>query len=47
MTRAGITVIRVHWSSQLRAAGATVARRGPWTSLSARHPGRYVLSAPY
>jgi hypothetical protein len=47
MTRAGTTVIRVHWSSQLRAAGATLARLGPWTSLSARHPGRYVLSAPY
>jgi hypothetical protein len=47
MTRAGTTVIRVHWSSLLRADGAVVARDGPWTSLTARRPGRYVLYAPY
>jgi hypothetical protein len=47
MTRAGTAIVRVHWSSLLRATGAIVAQRGPWTSLTARHPGRYVLSAPY
>jgi hypothetical protein len=47
MTRAGTTVVRVHWSALLRADGAVVARDGPWTSLTARRPGRYVLSAPY
>jgi len=47
MTRAGTTVVRVHWSPLLRADGAVVARDGPWTSLTAGHPGRYVLSAPY
>ena len=47
MTRAGTTIVRVYWSPLLRAAGAVVARRGPWTSLTARVPGRYVLSAPY
>jgi hypothetical protein len=47
MTRAGTTVVRVRWSPLLRSDGAVVARDGPWTSLTARHPGRYVLSAPY
>jgi len=47
MTRAGTTVVRVHWSRLLRADGAVVARDGPWTSLTARRPGRYGLSAPY
>ena len=47
MTRAGTTVVRVHWSPLLRADGAVMARDGPWTSLTAGHPGRYVLSAPY
>jgi hypothetical protein len=47
MARAGTTVVRVHWSRWLRAAGAVVARRGPWTSLTAPRPGRYVLTAPY
>ncbi len=47
MIRAGTTIVRVHWSPLLRATGAVVARRGPWTSLTAPHPGRYVLSAPY
>jgi hypothetical protein len=47
MTRAGTTVIRVRWSSLLRADGAVVACDGPWTSLTARRPGRYVLYAPY
>ena len=47
MSRAGTTIVRVHWSPLLRAAGAVVARRGPWTSLTTRRPGRYVLSAPY
>jgi hypothetical protein len=47
MTRAGTTVVRVHWSPLLRADGAAVARDGPWTSLTAPRPGRYVLTAPY
>jgi hypothetical protein len=47
MTRAGTTVVRVHWSPLLRADGAVVARDGPWASLTARRPGRYGLSAPY
>jgi hypothetical protein len=37
----------VHWSPLLRAPGAVVAQAGPWTSLSARRPGRYLLTAPY
>jgi hypothetical protein len=47
MTRAGTTIVRVHWSPLLRAPGAIVASRGQWTSLTARRPGSYVLSAPY
>ena len=46
MTRAGTTVVRVRWSPLLHADGAVVARDGPWASLTARRPGRYVLSAP-
>ncbi len=47
MDRAGITIVRVHWSPLLQAPGATVAQHGPWTSLTARRPGTYTLSAPY
>lgn len=47
LSRAGTTVVRVRWSPLLRATGAVLARRGPWTSLTARRPGRYTLSAPY
>jgi hypothetical protein len=47
MSRPGTTVVRVHWSPLLRAPGAVVAQAGPWTSLSARRPGRYLLTAPY
>jgi hypothetical protein len=48
MRRAGITIVRVRWSPLLRSTGtAVVARHGPWTSLAVRHPGVYVLSAPY
>jgi hypothetical protein len=47
MPRAGTTVVRVQWSRRLRAAGAVVAQRGPWTSLTVPRPGRYVLTAPY
>lgn len=47
MSRAGTTVVRVHWSPLLRAAGANVTRRGPWTQLSVTRPGVYHLSAPY
>lgn len=47
MSRAGTAVVRVHWSPLLRAAGAIVARHGPWTSLKVGQPGTYRLSAPY
>lgn len=48
MSRAGTTIVRVHWSPLLRSTGsATLARRGAWTSLTARSPGTYALSAPY
>jgi len=48
MRRAGTTIVRVRWSPLLRGTGgAAVARHGPWTSLTVRRPGVYVLSAPY
>jgi hypothetical protein len=47
ISRAGSTIIRVRWSPLLRAPGAVVSRHGPWTSLTARRPGSYQLSAPY
>jgi hypothetical protein len=47
MSRAGTTVLRVRWSPLIRAAGAVLAQHGPWTSLTVRQPGTYVLSAPY
>jgi hypothetical protein len=47
MSRPGTTIIRVHWSPLLRAAGAVVAQHGPWTSLTVRRPGTYRLGAPY
>ncbi len=47
MSRAGSTIVRVHWSGLLRAPGATLVRHGPWTSLTVRHPGTFTLSAPY
>ena len=47
MSRPGTAIVRVHWSPLLRAPGAVVAHAGPWTSLTVRHPGTYLLSAPY
>jgi hypothetical protein len=48
MSRAGTTIVRVRWSPLLRSTGsAGLARHGPWTSLTARQPGTYTLSAPY
>ena len=47
VSRPGTTIVRVRWSPLLRAAGAVVAQAGPWTSLTARHAGTYLLSAPY
>jgi len=48
LSRAGTTIVRVHWSPLLRSTGSAVlARRGAWTSLTARQPGTYTLSAPY
>jgi hypothetical protein len=47
MNRAGTTIVRVHWSPLLRAAGAVVARAGPWTSVTAHQAGTYVLQGRY
>jgi hypothetical protein len=48
MGHRGTTVIRVYWSPLLRAGpGATLARRGMWTSLTARRPGYYTVFARY
>ena len=47
MSRPGTTILRVHWSPLLRAPGAVIAQAGPWTSLTVRRAGRYLLSAPY
>ena len=48
MSRPGTAIVRVHWSPLLRSTGgAALARHGPWTSLTARRPGRYTLTAPY
>jgi len=47
MNRPGTTIVRVHWSPLLRAPGAVIAQAGPWTSLTVRRSGRYLLSAPY
>ena len=47
LSRAGTTIVRVHWSPLLRATGAVVAPAGPWTRVAVRHPGSYVLRAPY
>jgi hypothetical protein len=47
MPRAGSTVVRVHWSSLLSANGAVVTRAGPWTRVTVRHAGSYVLEGRY
>ena len=48
MSRAGGTIMRVHWSPLLRASGSgVVAQHGAWISLTVRQPGSYTLSAPY
>ena len=48
MSRAGTTIVRVRWSPVLRSTGgATVARRGAWTSLTVRRAGAYTLSGRY
>jgi hypothetical protein len=48
LSRAGTTIVRVHWSPLLRSTGSAVlARRGAWTSLTAPRAGTYTLSAPY
>jgi len=48
LSRAGATIVRVHWSPMLRSTGSGVlARRGAWTSLTAPRAGTYTLSAPY
>jgi hypothetical protein len=47
MSRAGTTIIRVHWSSLLTAEGAVVTQAGPWTRLTVRHAGTYELQGRY
>jgi hypothetical protein len=47
MSRAGTTIIRVRWSSLLRADGAVVTQAGQWTRLTVRHAGTYVLQGRY
>ena len=47
MSRAGTTIVRVHWSSLLRAEGAVVTQAGPWTRLTVRHAGTYELQGRY
>jgi hypothetical protein len=48
VSRAGTTIVRVRWSAWLRSTGSAVpARHGAWTSLTAREPGTYTLSARY
>jgi hypothetical protein len=48
VSRAGTTIVRVRWSAWLRSTGSAVpARHGAWTSLTARRPGIYTLSARY
>jgi hypothetical protein len=47
MSRAGTTIVRVRWSSLLSATGAVVTQAGPWTRLTARHAGTYVLQGRY
>jgi hypothetical protein len=47
MSRAGTTIVRVHWSSLLTAGGAVVTQAGPWTRLTVRHAGIYELQGRY
>lgn len=47
MSRAGTTIIKVHWSPLLSADGAVVSEAGPWTRLTARQAGTYELQGRY
>ena len=47
MSRAGSTIIRVHWSALLSANGAEVSKAGPWTRLTVRKAGIYELQGRY
>lgn len=55
MPRAGSALIRVAWSPWLTIDGvrddgrphACLAPKGPWTELSAPHPGRFTIEARY
>jgi hypothetical protein len=48
LSRAGTTIVRVHWSPVLRSTGSAVlTRRGAWTGLTAPRAGTYTLSGPY
>jgi hypothetical protein len=47
--RPGAVVLRVHWTPywQVTDGAGCVARDGPWTRLSARRPGTFLLSARF
>jgi hypothetical protein len=47
MSRAGTTIIKVHWSRLLSADGAAVSEAGRWTRLTAPRPGTYELEGRY
>lgn len=47
MSRAGTTIVRVHWSALLSADGAVISKAGPWTRLTARRAGIYELQGRY
>ena len=47
MGRAGSTIVRVHWSPLLAAAGAVVTQAGPWTRVTVGQPGSYVVQGRY
>jgi hypothetical protein len=47
MSRAGTTIIKVHWSSLLTVDGADVSKAGPWTRLAVSHAGTYELQGRY
>jgi hypothetical protein len=47
ISRAGTTIVRVHWSPLLRAHGAVVTQAGPWTRVTVRQAGSYELEGRY
>jgi hypothetical protein len=47
--RAGPVLLRVHWTPywQLTAGDGCVTQAGPWTSLTVRRPGPFILAARF